>query len=85
MITFLVFSIIAAILGSIMAIVYGLVVMAALTLPGLTATWTIILVLVFLISLLQPISACVASGIGCSSVCGSKNTVVVMQQPMTMA
>ena len=84
MIAFLVFSIISAILGSIMAIVYGLLMFALLGL-GLTGTWMGVIILVFLLSLLQPITACVASGIGCSSVCGSKNTVVVMQQPMTMA
>ena len=127
MITFLVFSIISAVLGSILLIVYGLgmsVLLSAGTNPpldpknliifqrikhfflytylctyrylykvpnlstllglGLTGTWMIIIILVFIMSLLQAVSACVASGVTCSNVCGNNSTVVVMEQPTAL-
>ena len=125
MITFLVFSIISAVLGSILLIVYGLgmsVLLSAGTNPpldpkktlylenqalfaiylctyrylykapnlstllglGLTGTWMIIIILVFIMSLLQAVSACVASGVTCSNVCGNNSTVVVMERPTAL-
>ena len=35
-------------------------------------------------SLLQAVSACVASGVTCSNVCGNNSTVVVMEQPTAL-
>ena len=51
---------------------------------GLTGTWMIIIILVFIMSLLQAVSACVASGVTCSNVCGNNSTVVVMEQPTAL-
>ena len=80
-VAFLVVSIISAIMGSSMVFFGVNTIMVISALGGFSGgfnTLAVLFCLVFAISLVQTVSACVAAGFGCSVVCCNTNTVEVV-------
>ena len=81
MVAFLVVSIISAIMGSNMVFLGATIIKVISALGGFSGgfnTWAVLFCLVFAIGVVQTVSACVASGFGCSVVCCNTNTVEVV-------